>query len=101
MIWLSYGGGPMPAGARIGQAEVVGSLWDVSETQMDGWRYLAYKVTSPLPSPVVGDVGEILKNAVQLGWLDGNLYILGVQAGFEIWECSGAVGRSVVSITVN
>ena len=32
---------------------------------------------------------------------DGNLYILGVQAGFEIWECSGGAGRSVVSITVN
>jgi len=48
------------------------------------------------------DILPILKDAVSRGYLDGDWYILGIEAGFEIWNCSGSgAGTRYCTLEVN
>lgn len=99
MIWVSHGGGPTPAGSRLqATASVEGATWEINKGTMNTWQYLAYVRNPVSASPFLADIGAIIGNAVGLGYIDASWYLLGIEAGFEIWNCSGAGARSVVSI---
>jgi hypothetical protein len=102
MIWVSNSGGPNPAGSQAGSANVAGGSWEVWKGNVSGWQYVAYKRTSNLGSFEDLDILPILKDAVSKGYLQSSWYILGIEAGFEIWNCSGAsTGTKYYSVKVN
>jgi hypothetical protein len=96
MIWVANSGGMNPAGSQAGNASVAGGSWEIwtGNVTSDGntWKYVAYKRTSNLGSFEDLDILPILKDAVSKGHLDGSWNILGIEAGFEIWNggCTGA-----------
>ena len=101
MIWVSHGGGPMPAGAQVQpSATVEGATWDINKGTVSTWQYLAYVRNPTSASPFVADIGNIIGNAVGQGHIDPNWYLLGIETGFEIWNCNGGGARSVIRIDV-
>jgi hypothetical protein len=101
MIWVARSSGPSPAGSEVGSANVNNATWTVNQGTVDAWQYLAYVRQGNLSS-VDMDLAPFFQDAVNQGWLSGSWYLLGIEAGFEIWNCSGSTGStSAYSVSVN
>ena len=103
MIWPDFSGAT-PAGAKVaGPVTVDGTTWNVYYTSQLGatanWAYLAYQTTSPGGGGTFNhDLKTFFADAIDRGYLPKGDYLLGVQAGFEIW--SGGAGLATTSFQV-
>ena len=85
----------------MGSANVNNATWTVNQGTVDAWQYLAYVRQGNLSS-VDMDLAPFFQDAVNQGWLSGSWYLLGIEAGFEIWNCSGSTGStSAYSVSVD
>jgi hypothetical protein len=106
MIWVANSGDVRPAGSQVGNASLAGGSWEIWTSTISSqgytWKYVAYKRTANLNSFEDLDILPMLKDAVSKGYLDAAWNILGIEAGFEIWNggCSGA-GTKYYSVMVN
>jgi Glycosyl hydrolase family 12 len=108
MIWLNYGNaqpsGTNPNGLTTTIAGETWQVWTGSITVAGAtWQYLAYRRptgsnTSPTDlKPFFDDAANpATRNLLKTNW-----YLLGVQAGYEIFQGSGTAGTSRFSISVN
>lgn len=111
MVWYGYSGAN-PAGfpnAHKSNATVANELgtWNVYTATMtagtDSWQYIAYQNTAPSASANVSNVNlkDFFVDAESEGvGITASSYLLGVQAGYELFSGSGTMTTSSFSVDV-
>jgi hypothetical protein len=96
MIWMNYRD-TTPIGSKVATANLANTTWDVWYGTHDGFRTVSYIRTNT--NSMTFDINDFMKDTIQRGYAKTSDYLLGIQAGFEIWEGSGS-GFSVDSFDV-
>ncbi len=101
MIWANHRD-TVPIGQLVEENfSIAGGNWEVWYGQnTNGWNVVSY-VNIANPSGVELDVAEFVNNAVTRGYAASSDYLLGVQAGFEIWRGSSEFRSDSYTITIN
>ncbi|WP_217919750.1 cellulose binding domain-containing protein [Actinomadura sp. BRA 177] len=98
MIWLNHRGGVQPAGSKVASGvQISGATWDVWYSQMN-WNYIAFVRTSGTTSVSGLDLAAFTRDAVSRGYIQNAWYLIGVEAGFELWQ--GGAGLATNSFGV-
>jgi len=98
MIWLNKMGAIQPAGSKVATVSVAGATWDVWYTTM-GWNYIAYVGTSFVTSASF-DIKTFINDCVSRGYIGSSWYLIGVEAGFELWQNGAGLASNSFSATV-
>jgi len=101
MIWLSSRGAVQPAGSRVATAKIGGASWQVWITRMSGWNYVAYRRTRRTASVRTLNIGAFLKDSVRRGSTKSGWYLIGAEAGFEIWKGGKGLGTRSFSFSAS
>jgi hypothetical protein len=99
MLWLRARGGVRPAGSRTSSVRLDGARWDVWTAPMAGWEEIAYVRRRPRHSVSRLDLGAFVRDSTRRGVTDPSWYLIGVEAGFEIWR--GGRGLSTADFSVS
>jgi len=95
MIWLDHGGGVQPAGSKWASTTINGIGWDVWVAPKGTagfntiWNIVSY-VAQSSQSHVDFDLKPFFDDAVSRNQLQTAWYLIDVEAGFEIWQGTGA-----------
>ncbi|HXX69298.1 MAG TPA: hypothetical protein VEK07_19090 [Polyangiaceae bacterium] len=109
MVWNGYNG-VQPAGSQVqgsnGMPKTVtisGATYQVWTGQVNTWKYIAYRNTSPSASGAVSvNLNDFFEDAeTENVGLSTSSYLWGIQAGYEIYSASGTFTTSSYSVTVN
>jgi hypothetical protein len=110
MVWLNFTQNqPMPNGgaAKATNVPIAGANWDVYQGNI-GWNYVAYKRTATTSSFQNVDLMLFFNDAATRGYIQGKTsgspaYLLGVQAGFEVWgpNQGGTASTTTFSVAAN
>ncbi|MBN2192799.1 MAG: hypothetical protein JW751_08265 [Polyangiaceae bacterium] len=95
MVWVargpetaSFGDAPFPIGSGDGAVDRfqhLGAWWRVYKGTAGSWTVVSYMRETNTTS-VELDLKYFMSDAITRGYLTQNWYLLGVEAGFEIWE---------------
>jgi Glycosyl hydrolase family 12 len=100
MIWLSYLG-TTPIGAEVEQSvSIAGATWTVWYGEHDGFRTVSYIRTSNTTNSDL-DLKPFMDDTIGRGYAKDSDYLLGIQAGFEIWQASSEFKTDSYSVSVN
>jgi len=100
MIWL-YKRDTTPIGSMVGTVTIASATWEVWYGSHDGFSTVSY-VRVPSVNTVTGlDLKPFFSDAVTRGYATASAYLLGIQAGFEIWEGNQNMVTNSYSVTVN
>jgi cellulose 1,4-beta-cellobiosidase len=82
--------------------EIAGAQWEVWYGPNNAWNTVTYK-RAPVTSSVTGlDLLPFFQDSVTRGYAASTDYLLGIQAGFEIWVGNNeAYSTSNYSVSVN
>ena len=91
-----------PIGGMVGTVNLASATYEVwtGTVTPGGWKYIAYRRSPGSSSAVNFDLKQFVMDAASRNQVSSNDYLLGVQAGFEIWQ-SGGTAPSVQSFNVN
>ena len=93
-IWLHGNGEARPAGMMMaGALPISGASWDVWFEKAEGRNRITYERVGDVTSVDDLDVRAFGKDAVNRGWVKADWYLIGVEAGFDLWR--GGAGNSV------
>ncbi len=101
MIWTNHRD-TVPIGSIVAQSvSLAGGSWEVWYGQNSrGWNTVSY-VNISNPTSISLDVAEFINEAVTRGYAGGGDYLLGVQAGFEIWRSSVEMRTNAFTISIH
>jgi len=100
MIWLDHRGGVQPAGSRVATGvQISGATWDVWYSRMN-WNYIAFVRTSGTTSVSGLDLAAFTRDAVARGYIQNAWYLIGVEAGFELWQGGAGLATDAFGVTV-
>ena len=99
MVWLNHHGHVHPAGSQIASDVSIGdhsyNVW----LRQWGWNTISYEMTTGTTSVSDLDLRALVADAVSRGYIDRSWYLIGVEAGFELWR--GGAGLATNSFSVN
>ena len=88
-----------PAGSRFATVRIGGASWQVWATRMSGWNYVAYRRTRGTASVRALNIRAFLNDSVARGSTKAGWYLIGDQAGFEIWKGGKGLGTRSFSFS--
>jgi len=98
MIWLNHNGPIHPSGSQVASGVSIGGhSYDVWFRQRH-WNVISYTMTTAATSVTNLDLRALVADAVSRGYLQSSWYLIGVEAGFELWQ--GGVGLATNSFSV-
>jgi hypothetical protein len=100
MIWLNYRD-TTPIGSQVDTVELAGTQWVVWYGPNLSWNTVSYVRATNTSSVSNLDLMEFINDSVSRGYVGGSDYVLGVQAGFEIWESSQNFSVDRFKVSVN
>ncbi|MCS7477577.1 cellulose binding domain-containing protein [Umezawaea endophytica] len=93
-IWLRANGDARPAGIMVaGAMPISGASWDVWFEKAQGRNRITYERVGDVDSVRGLDIRAFGKDAVNRAWVKPDWYLIGVEAGFDLWR--GGAGNSV------
>ncbi|WP_394754098.1 hypothetical protein [Crenothrix sp.] len=102
MIWLASKGGVAPIGLKIASNQTIsGSTWNIWKGLNNGIAIVTYVRTANVVSVANLNIKAFItdatttRNIVQASW-----YLIGLEAGFEIWKTSEGLASSSFSALV-
>lgn len=98
MIWLNSRGPVQPAGSKVGTASIGGATWNVWTLRMSGWNYIAYQRRAGVSSVSDLDLRAFILDTVKRGSTNKAWYLIGVEAGFEIWTGGKGLGSAAFTV---
>jgi hypothetical protein len=100
MIWLVRRE-TVPIGSQVASVELAGTTWEVwYGPNGGGWNTVSYvRVTNTTSSDI--DLKPFFDDSVTRGYTSASSYILGIQAGFEIWEANQNFSVDSYSVSIN
>ena len=99
MIWINHQGPPQPAGSKVATTTIDGTSWDVWVGNA-GWNIVSYVRTQPA-SAVNLDLKPFFKDAVARGQLQTAWWLIGIEAGFEIWDGGQGLASNAFTAVVS
>jgi hypothetical protein len=102
MIWFNWAG-VNPATGQTGNPHTFTSLsgsWQAFHGNI-GWNYVAFRRTVGNNGQTGIDLKEVINYAVSQGYITGNPYLLGIQAGFELYHVSPGASVSVTDFSAS
>lgn len=99
MIWLNYRD-TTPIGSPVDVVMIAGQSWDVWYGPNSGWNTVSYIRATNTTSATI-DLNDFMQDSISRGYAAGSDYLLGVQAGFEIWEGSEDFSVDHFTVSVN
>jgi hypothetical protein len=100
MIWLAKRD-TTPIGSEVGQVSIGGQTFVVWYGTHDGFSTVSYVMPTNAQSVTNMDLKPFFDDAVQRGYATASAYLLGIQAGFEIWEATQPMTVNTYSVVVN
>lgn len=100
MIWLNSRGGVQPAGSQVGQATIKGAPYTVWTARMPSWNYIAYVSNNPTTAVADLDLRAFTNDAVTRNSISPAWYLIGVEAGFEIWQGGANLATNSFSFNI-
>jgi cellulose 1,4-beta-cellobiosidase len=100
MIWL-YKRDTTPIGSQVGTVMLAGTSWEVWYGSNNGFNTVSYIRTTSASSWENVDLKPFFSDAVTRGYAQAAAYLLGIQAGFEIWEGNTNMVTNSYSVSVN
>ena len=98
MIWLNRHGPVHPAGSRVASdVGIDGRSYHVYLRQ-SRWNTITYLMTTGATSVRHLDLRPLVAYAVSQGYIQDSWYLIGVEAGFELWR--GGAGLATDSFSV-
>jgi hypothetical protein len=97
MIWLASRGSIQPAGKRVGVATLAGARWEVWQGRQSGWNIVSYRRVKPTTAVRNLDVTAFVRDSVKRGTTKKAWFLIGGEAGFEIWQ--GGKGLATASFS--
>ena len=101
MIWLSSRGAVQPAGTKVATVSIGGVSWQVWTTRMGGWNYVAYRRTRQTASVRALNIAAFVKDSVRRGSTKAGWFLIGAEAGFEIWKGGKGLGTKSFSFSAS
>ena len=99
MVWLNSTGGVQPGGWMVARkVRIDGATWNVWYWPT-AWQTVSYQRTSPVTSVDDLDLSAFLDDAARR-YLDRSWYLIGVEAGFELWQGGKGLATRSFSVTV-
>jgi Glycosyl hydrolase family 12 len=99
MIWLNSHGPVRPAGSLVASdVSIGGGDYDVWLRRWH-WNTISYTLTTGTTSVSHLDLRALVADAVSRGYIGRSWYLIGVEAGFELWR--GGVGLATNSFSVH
>lgn len=87
MIWLNHHGSPQPEGTQVDTTKIHGVRYQVWYAPQASPPYIAYVMTRGKDSVNHLDLLAIINDAAfNRHYLDPELYLIAVEAGFELWN---------------
>jgi hypothetical protein len=97
MIWLGSRGSVQPAGKRVASVRLAGAAWEVWEARASGWNLISYRRVRHTTAVRGLDVGAFVDDSVARGMTKKRWYLIGGEAGFEIWKGGKGLATSTFS----
>jgi Glycosyl hydrolase family 12 len=107
MVWPAALGGKNPAGSDTGQSvSFPGGPWEIwrgtISNQLGSWAIISYKRASSSSSTVSPDLLQFFNDALTRNvGLQTSWYLLGIQAGFEVWQQNAGQNMVTNTFSVN
>ncbi|WP_020574150.1 GH12 family glycosyl hydrolase domain-containing protein [Actinopolymorpha alba] len=99
MVWLNSTGGVQPAGWRVARkVRINGATWEVWYSPT-AWQTVSYRRTSPVTSVKNLNLTAFLDDAAAR-YFSRSWYLIGVEAGFELWQGGQGLATRSFSVTV-
>src|SRR3954451_5588430 len=86
MIWIGSRGRIQPAGKRVAVAKLAGATWEVWQGRLSGWNIVTYRRVRHTTSVHNLDITAFLRDSVKRGTTKKNWFLIGGEAGFEVWK---------------
>jgi len=96
MIWLNHRGGIRPAGQKVATVQIDGATWDLWTADFK-WKYIAYVRSTPSDSAKL-ELKDFFNDAVARGLVKTAWYLVGVEAGFELWQGGAGLASDLFSV---
>jgi len=108
MVWPAALGGKNPVGSDTGQSvNFAGSNWEIwtgpiSVANLGSWTVISYKRNSSSSGTVTPDLAQFFNDALTRNvGLTSSWYLLGIQAGFEVWQQNSGQNMVTNTFSVN
>jgi hypothetical protein len=99
MIWLNFRD-TTPIGSSVDTVSIAGQQWDVWYGSNNGFNTVSYIRATNTTSATL-DLKPFMDDTVARGYAQGSHYLLGIQAGFEIWEANQDFSVDSFSVSVD
>ncbi len=108
MVWAAAQGGKNPVGSDTGQSvNFTGGPWEIwtgpiTVANLGTWNVISYKRNSASSSTVTPDLAQFFNDALTRNvGLQSTWYLLGIQAGFEVWQQNAGANMVTNTFSVN
>jgi hypothetical protein len=109
MIWGTWNG-VQPAGSAVKTGQTITGVtgtWDIweqgtmSDSAGHSWHYIAYRPTTAQTGSLSVSIGAFMTNAASQNFngLGTGWYVMGVQAGVEIYNSTGTFTTNSFSVS--
>jgi Glycosyl hydrolase family 12 len=99
MIWLNHNGPVHPAGSLVASDVSIGGHSYRVWARQWRWNTITYTMTTGTTSVSSLDLRALVSDAVNRGYIQNSWYLIGVEAGFELWR--GGTGLATNSFSVD
>jgi len=100
MIWLNRHGPVYPAGSRVASdVSIDGRSYHVYLRRWH-WNTITYLMTTGTTSVRHLDLQPLVAYAVSQGYIQDSWYLIGVEAGFELWRGGAGLATNSFSVKV-
>jgi len=99
MIWLNHNGPVHPAGSLVASDVSIGGHSYRVWARQWRWNTITYTMTTGTTSVSSLDLRALVSDAVNRGYIQNSWYLIGVEAGFELW--CGGTGLATNSFSVD
>jgi cellulose 1,4-beta-cellobiosidase len=100
MVWLNRHGPVYPAGSRVASdVSIDGRSYHVY-LRRGHWNTITYLMTADATAVRHLDLQPLVAYAVDQGYIQPSWYLIGVEAGFELWRGGAGLATNLFSVKV-
>jgi cellulose 1,4-beta-cellobiosidase len=100
MIWLNRHGPIRPAGSPVASDVSIGGHSYHVWIRQKAWNTISYTMTTGATSLSNVDLHAFVADAVSRGYIQNSWYLIGVEAGFELWQGGACLATNSFSVNV-
>jgi hypothetical protein len=100
MVWFGYAGSIQPIGSKVATVTINSATWDLWYGSAGSWNVVTYKKTATTTSGSQ-NLKSFITDAKNRGYCQATWYLMGVEAGTELWQGGVNYKSNAFTCTVN